>query len=116
MNATELINEVQARGIRLRVDGDRLKYEDPSGVLTDDLKNAIRMHNADIIKTLTWSQLGLPPDFAQRYRAMCTRCRYERKDVIEGLEAARIDPVKAWLDLLADERRTDEERAKWMNA
>lgn len=58
----------------------------------------------------------LSADFEQRYRAMCRRWRYEPDDVIEGLVAARKDPAKAWLALLADERRTDEERAKWMDA
>lgn len=58
----------------------------------------------------------LSADFEQRYRAMCRRWRYEPEGVIEGLQVARKDPAKAWLALLADERRTDEERAKWMDA
>ena len=59
-------------------------------------------------------KLRLTADFEARYRAMCSRWRYDPADVLEGIEAARKDPAKAWLTVLADERRTQEERDRWM--
>lgn len=59
-------------------------------------------------------KVHLTADFEKRYLAMCKRWRYDPEDVLEGLEAARKDPAKAWLGLLADESRTNEERSGWL--
>ncbi len=58
--------------------------------------------------------LPLTADLEQRYRAMCSRWRYSTDEVIDGLNAARQDPAKAWLAVLADERRAAAERSRWL--
>ena len=113
MSVAQLIDHVRAKGVRLRVAGDRLKYVAPSGALTEELKLALKAQKMEIIKTLAMGT-PLPADLEQRYRAMCARWRYPPDEVIDGLNAARQDPAKAWLAVLADERRTDEDRTHWL--
>lgn len=112
MNVRELIRQIRDDGVVLVcTQSDQLQVSGHSSVVAKWTPH-LTLNKQPIIKELKL----LPDGFEQRYRSMCTRWRYEPKDVLEGLEAARIDPAKALLCLLADERRTDEERAKWMDA
>jgi hypothetical protein len=52
MNATQLISRIRAKGIRLKVAGNTLRYEAPAGALTDELKVELKAQKMEIIKTL----------------------------------------------------------------
>ena len=58
------------------------------------------------------TQLLLTADFKRRYLAMCARWHFTSEEIAEDLNAALQDPNKALACLLADERRSDEDRAK----
>ncbi|MFL6332078.1 MAG: amino acid adenylation domain-containing protein [Pyrinomonadaceae bacterium] len=47
----QLLSELRRRDIRIWAEGDRLKYEAPSGALTDDLLGLLRLHKEDILKS-----------------------------------------------------------------
>jgi amino acid adenylation domain-containing protein/non-ribosomal peptide synthase protein (TIGR01720 family) len=77
------LSELRRRDIRIWAEGDRLKYEAPSGALTDDLLGLLRLHKEDILKSaaadLTAARGGafslvsdedrqkLPPDLEDAY-------------------------------------------------
>jgi len=48
----ELVSELGALGVEMRVDGDQLRCSASRGTLTPDLQNRIRSHKADIIAFL----------------------------------------------------------------
>lgn len=60
------------------------------------------------------SENKLTPDLERRYLAMCARWKYTPDEMAEGLETARLDPAKALLCVIADEGRTDADRARWL--
>jgi hypothetical protein len=51
-SAIELLAELDTLGVDLTVDGDTLKIDAPAGVLTDDLRQAIKENKAEIISLL----------------------------------------------------------------
>ncbi len=51
-NLLELVNELRGSGVHLAVDGDRLRYRAPKGVLTDELKQRLTTQKAEIIRLL----------------------------------------------------------------
>jgi len=52
VNTAELLTEVQRRGIQLRAEGATLHYRAPKGVLTPDLKAALKAHKSGLLKAL----------------------------------------------------------------
>ncbi len=85
---------------------------------TANLANSANLHTTSDVNSQDSQQVRMPlpltADLEQRYRAMCSRWRYSPDEVIDGLNAARQDPAKAWLAVLADEQRTAEERSRWL--
>ena len=52
MDTAQLVTELNSRGVRLWVDGDKLRLDAPKGCLTAKLKATIAKNKADIIKQL----------------------------------------------------------------
>ena len=53
MTATELLTNLQARGVIVKAAGDRLKLDAPVGALTDEALAELRAHKAEILAALT---------------------------------------------------------------
>ncbi|HHO69806.1 MAG TPA: amino acid adenylation domain-containing protein [Gammaproteobacteria bacterium] len=52
MNAAELLQDLQARGIELRAEGERLLCNAPAGAMTEELKQAIAANKAALLEQL----------------------------------------------------------------
>jgi hypothetical protein len=52
MTPTALLAELRERGVELAVDGDKIRYRAPRGVLTADLKEAMRACKPDLLAAL----------------------------------------------------------------
>src|SRR5262245_50917138 len=52
MTATGLLEELHTKGVHLTVEGERVAVDAPKGVLTDDLRQAIRQHKAALLALL----------------------------------------------------------------
>ncbi len=52
MSATELLASLQQRGVLLCVDGDRLRVDAPTGVLSAADRAALAAHKADLLALL----------------------------------------------------------------
>jgi hypothetical protein len=52
MTTVELLQDLQARDIRLTVDGDRLTYDAPEGVMTEDILTLLRQHKTALVTLL----------------------------------------------------------------
>jgi hypothetical protein len=53
MNAAALIRELEQHGVHLEAADGRLRWEAPSGVLTADLLEALRVHKLEVMELLT---------------------------------------------------------------
>jgi hypothetical protein len=53
MTARALLSSLHARGVRLGVDGDKVTYDAPRGVLTDTDRKALRAHKQELLGLLT---------------------------------------------------------------
>jgi len=110
MNVRLLINKIRAEGVVLTYNQpDQLQITGQPAVV-EKWTPELRLHKREIIAEL----IPLPAELEQRYRAMCARWRYQPDEVQESLNAARLDPAKAWLAVLADERRENEARTRWL--
>jgi len=49
MTATELLTTLRHLGVTLAPDGDQLRVDAPAGVLTDELRQAMRTHKAALL-------------------------------------------------------------------
>ncbi len=52
MTAASILTECRARHIRLAAEGGALTYEGPQGAMTDELRQLIREHKAEILAEL----------------------------------------------------------------
>ena len=52
MNTQALIDSLHRRGVRLRFDGDRLRWFAPVGVVTEADLSALRDHKAEVLAIL----------------------------------------------------------------
>ena len=55
MNAAELIEELQERGVRLTADGDRLRFRGPREVLTEARLSQLRERKPEVLQLLVVS-------------------------------------------------------------
>ncbi len=55
MSATELLQELAAAGVELSAAGGRLRYRAPSGALTSELREQLKIHKAELLKLLSVS-------------------------------------------------------------
>lgn len=61
MTAAELLRELRRRGVKLTVNGDRLRYEAPPGALTAELLDAMRKYKPQLLRLLAGESRGLTP-------------------------------------------------------
>jgi hypothetical protein len=77
-NLRELVNELRASGVHLAVDGDKLRYRAPKGVLTEELKQRLAIQKAEIIRLLQAESAGTyrekPPYPDNLGRVKCFYC------------------------------------------
>ncbi len=52
MNAKTLIDNLHRRGVRLRIDGEILRWFGPVGVVTEADLSALRQHKAEVLAIL----------------------------------------------------------------
>ena len=71
MTALDVFLHLTAAGCQLTRQGDTLRVHDPQHVLTDALRQAIRIHKAELLAMLT-SERCIP---LLRYPAPCWRCK-----------------------------------------
>jgi hypothetical protein len=94
MTAVDCLQKLYARGVRLSIEADALKYEAPRGAITPELREAVAMNRAQIMRLLTKGEPSnripepLPIDVIERCfngncpallefkqgRAFCPRC------------------------------------------
>jgi hypothetical protein len=53
MNAATLIEDLERRGVRLRMDGDRLIIDAPRGVLTDEITSVLASQKLAVLRLLS---------------------------------------------------------------
>ncbi len=58
MNVETLIDGLHRRGVRLRFDGDRLRWFAPVGVVTEADLTALRQHKAEVLAILREEERG----------------------------------------------------------
>ncbi len=49
MTATALLDELRTKGVHLTVEGEHVAVDAPKGVLTDDVRQAIRQHKQELL-------------------------------------------------------------------
>ena len=52
MNASQLLADLQRRGVRLAATGDRLSVDAPKGALTDELRQLLAAHKLELLALL----------------------------------------------------------------
>ena len=52
MTASTLLDRLHRRGVRFRIDGDRLRWVAPAGVMTEADLTALREHKAGVLAVL----------------------------------------------------------------
>ena len=57
MTATEIIRDLQSRGVELRAEGDRLRFR-PKEAVTPDLIKILKQHKAEIIAAVAGDKLS----------------------------------------------------------
>ena len=72
MTLQELVEELQMRGVILKVNGDRLLFH-PVNAMTTDLRVALRMHKAELVEMLERIQ-GTAPIPAGWLLRPCPNC------------------------------------------
>ena len=53
MTVSALIAKLEQRGVDLEIDGDRLCWTAPTGVMTSDMVEAVRRHKPEIVAMLS---------------------------------------------------------------
>lgn len=86
MKTMELIETLNKQNVRLLVDKGELKVIAPVGILTDDLKTALREHKSEIVRVLRVDDIPLPlPESLQR--------------TIQKEEAVRLYRERGWVQI-----------------
>lgn len=65
MKTMKFIENLKGKNVMLMIEGGTLKVKAPVGVLTDDLKTALREHKTEIIRLLQVDALGRRPSLSQ---------------------------------------------------
>jgi hypothetical protein len=104
-DAAYLLSEVERRGIKLRADGQLIRFQ-PKSAMTDELAASIRAHRADVLALLA---AAVPPPstpcwncrgcrfFArpERLTWICVRCHPPSEPVLLFLAVAATEPRDA---------------------
>ena len=80
MTVVDLLTELRDRDVRLEADGDRLLVDAPVGVLTDDVRQLLADHKAELLAALQREATGagreqVDADLAERGPAASPWCR-----------------------------------------
>ncbi|MHB8763134.1 MAG: TubC N-terminal docking domain-related protein [Deferrisomatales bacterium] len=62
MTALALLRDIEAQGIRLEAQGDRLRVDAPAGALTPELRAALAEHKPELLRVLA-AGAGAPGPF-----------------------------------------------------
>ena len=84
--AYETIKAAQALGIELTANGEQLHFKAPAGVMTLELKRALRTHKADILYLLALPEPAQPGEEVEQLRREIGEMVRDRAQV-ERLEA-----------------------------
>ncbi len=61
MNASNLVGQFATEGIFLYLDGDRLRYRAPAGVMTSELRRNVEVQREHILAELRNRNMLIPP-------------------------------------------------------
>ena len=53
MKARRLLHILEARNVKLRAEGDRLKWDAPKGIITDDIKARMRDQKTELLANVS---------------------------------------------------------------
>ncbi len=56
MNAQRLLSKLDMLGIKVRVDGNRLRYAGPEELITPDLLHRLKANKAELLGLLAWDE------------------------------------------------------------
>ena len=70
MKTIEFVSYLQNLGVKLWIDGDKLRYRSPKEVVTPELKKSIVEHKADILKLLRKAQKNRQSDGASSIQSI----------------------------------------------
>ena len=74
MSVHDLLSDLHAAGVRLELDGDRLRYRAPKGALTDELRERLAANKGEVAEVLATSasqdQGGLTPEQIEQFKAL----------------------------------------------
>jgi len=85
MTPVELLATLTQAGVSLCPDGDTLRYQAPVGVLSDELKAALKAHQPELLKLLT------APEADHLSETPCSLCgSRERWRWIDGRPLCRV--------------------------
>jgi hypothetical protein len=74
MTARELLHALQARDVRLTVQGDALAYDAPDGSLTAELLDVLRQHKTELLGLLAYKRFR---DFVELWEERAAVMQYE---------------------------------------
>jgi hypothetical protein len=97
LNATALLSDLRARGVRLEPQGDKLRVVAPKGVLTPDLRATLAEHKGELLAAL---QAPCCP--------ACARRAGPPLDISDGCQTHGVTPeqVARWWALAQEMDRT----------
>ncbi len=87
MGALDLLNSLQKRGLRLSATGECLRAE-PKAAITDEARNLIRAHKAELLAALRQSRLeSMTEECAEFYAERAAIAQYDGNLSLEQAEA-----------------------------
>ncbi len=79
MSVHDLLSDLHAAGVRLELDGDRLRYRAPKGALTDSLRERLVAAKDEVAEALatgaSQDQGGLTPEQIEQFKALGVEVR-----------------------------------------
>lgn len=120
MNAVDLMNRLQAAGVRIDARGDRLHVEAPAGSITPELRQALADHKAELLALhairnrllALASTMGIPRTVVDALQAVELEATSEQARLCEGHLDGNGDPLAHsllvfYLRCLADRMPSD---------
>ena len=91
MSVAALLTDLAQAEITLTADGDKLRYQAPAGALTEERRQAIIRHRAELLTLLAQPS---EEDIRWRHQAMCEQLSQWRGSGIPFLVARRDRPIQ----------------------
>ena len=70
MRTIEVLHDLQARDIRLTVDGDQLRYDAPEDAITEEVLSCLRQHKTALLMLLKQEHASMPAPMVQNAKAL----------------------------------------------